>query len=202
MVCSIAHRSQGSSPHKRTKICLTPFILCLIISSRCSLTRNERMNLGFHLFDLSEVSVIPRSPHSNANTVAIIVRPLSPISVMSFTKPSLNDCRLLADNSLGIITVAASIISESFRTFSSNRLEPGLRPSGITSLNFRNAIILLLQHPKFVQLGRHTPSPRTREHFGKHCLTGFRYRMIYILCFSANSFNLTLRFKRLTGPTS
>ena len=28
-VCSIAHRSQGSSPHKRTKICITPFTLLL-----------------------------------------------------------------------------------------------------------------------------------------------------------------------------
>jgi hypothetical protein len=31
----------------------------LIISSRSSLIRNDRMSLGFHLFDLSEVTVIP-----------------------------------------------------------------------------------------------------------------------------------------------
>ena len=31
---------------------------CLIISSRCSLTRNERMSLGFHRFVLSEVFLI------------------------------------------------------------------------------------------------------------------------------------------------
>ena len=29
MVCSTAHRSQGSGSHKRTKICLTPFTLLL-----------------------------------------------------------------------------------------------------------------------------------------------------------------------------
>ena len=56
---------------------------------------------------------------------------------------------------------------------------------GISFLTFRNAIILLPQL-----------SYRTRERFGKHRLTGFRYPIIYFLCFSANSFNPTLRFKK------
>ena len=46
---------------------------CLIISSRCSLTRNERMSLDFHLFDLSDATT----------AIAIIVSPRSHIFLMS-----------------------------------------------------------------------------------------------------------------------
>ena len=59
MICSIAHRSHAAALMNELKSVLRRLHSYLIISSKCSLTRNERMGLGFNLFDRSEASAIP-----------------------------------------------------------------------------------------------------------------------------------------------
>ena len=145
---------------------------------------------------------------------------------MPIRRSSVSRFRSLTDNSLPIITVATSVISSGHPSPLPKHSTPIVlkRVSDdprINSLNFRNAIILLLfilprlihqssfvicvrwadNSCSLIHNGVQLPiSLEPRKRFGKHCLTGFRYRYDILLCFSA--IHLTFNADLQKGPSA